>query len=171
LLHADSEVGSMFSIAKIFDLFSRKLLILGGALMLAMVALTCVDVVGRMMGYPVFGAYELMSFMAALVATAALPDTHLGKRHIGVEILTNRFSTRTQLKIELITDLIAVVLFSVVTWRMFVFGRGLRASGEVSMNLGAPEYLITYAVGYGFLLFTLAIVKTICGTIQKLRES
>jgi TRAP-type C4-dicarboxylate transport system permease small subunit len=156
--------------AKLFDWISGKLMSVGGILLLAMVALTCVDVIGRMFGYPVFGAYELMSFMAALVAAAALPDTHARRGHIGVEILTNKLSSRNQLKLELVLDVVAFFVFAIVTWRMFIYGRNLRASGEVSMNLKAPEYVITFAIGVGFLLFALAVIKTFVETIQKLKE-
>jgi TRAP-type C4-dicarboxylate transport system permease small subunit len=160
----------MFSILKVFDWLSGKMLLLGGILLVAMMALTCVDVVGRMFGYPVFGTYELISFMAALVVAVALPDTHTNKMHIGVELLTTRFSTRTQYIIELITNLVALILFAVVAWRMFLYGFKLRRSGEVSMNLGLPEYLVTLAVGVGFLIFTVAIVKSLVETLNKLRK-
>lgn len=154
---------------KIFDKISDKLMFLGSLLLLAMVALTGLDVFGRMLGYPVFGAYELMSFMAALVAAAALPDTHAQRRHIGVEIITEKLSQRTKLYLNLIIDIVSLVIFCIVTWRMFILAVNVRASGELSMNLNAPEYLIMAAVGVGFLLFAFAIVKTFFSTISKLR--
>jgi len=154
---------------KLFDKLSDKLMLFGSLLLLAMVALTCVDVFGRMFGHPVFGAYELMSFMAALVAAAALPDTHARKRHIGVEIITEKLSRRTRLILEVISDLVAFVIFCIVTWRMFILAMNVRESGELSMNLEAPEYLIMASVGVGFLLFAFAIIKTFLSTINKLR--
>ena len=154
---------------KIFDKLSDKLMFLGSLLLLAMVALTALDVFGRMLGYPVFGAYELMSFMAALAAAAALPDTHAQRRHIGVEIITEKLSQRTRLYLDLVIDVVSFVIFCIVTWRMFILAVNVRASGEMSMNLNAPEYLIMGAVGVGFLLFAFAIVKTFFSNISKLR--
>jgi TRAP-type C4-dicarboxylate transport system permease small subunit len=150
---------------------SGKLMFLGSLLLLCMVALTCIDVFGRLLGYPVFGAYELMSFMAALVAAAALPDTHANRRHIGVELLTSKFRATTQHIFECVTDLVAVVVFAIVTWRIFLLAKTVRESGELSMNLGAPEYLIMAMVGIGFFLFTCTIVKTFIESLKKLRES
>jgi len=144
-------------------------MLLGSFLLLAMVGLTCLDVFGRMFGHPVFGAYELMSFMAALVAAAALPDTHARKRHIGVEIITERLSRKTRLLVELGRDLVAFVIFAIVAWRMFILASNVRDSGEMSMNLGAPEYLVMAAVGCGFLFLAGAIIKTLIATINKLR--
>lgn len=154
---------------KLFDKLSDKLMFLGSLLLLAMVALTCLDVFGRMFGYPVFGAYELMSFMAALVAAAALSDTHSKRRHIGVEIITEKLTKKTRLYLDLVIDVVSFVIFCIVTWRMFILATNVQASGELSMNLMAPEYLIMGAVGVGFLLFAFAIVKTFFSTISKLR--
>jgi TRAP-type C4-dicarboxylate transport system permease small subunit len=154
-----------------FQWISEKLMLLGSFLLLAMVLLTCIDVFGRMFGHPVFGAYELMSFMAALVAAAALPDTHSKKRHIGVEIVTDKFTKKTRLIFELIADFVACSIFAIVTWRMFTLAKNVHDSGEKSMNLGAPEYLVMVAVGGGFFLFAFAIIKTFTETIQKLREN
>ncbi len=138
---------------------------------MSMMALTCLDVVGRLFGYPIFGTYELVTFMAALVTAAALPDTHAEKRHIGVEIVTNMLSSNVRRSIDLVTSAVALILFMVVTWRLFLLGTTLRRSGEVSMNLRLPEYMITYAVGLGFLIFVVIIIKRIVDTFNTIRES
>lgn len=146
------------------------MMLLGGILLFSMVALTCVDVVGRMMGYPVFGTYELVSFMAALVLAGALPDTQSEKRHIGVEIVTNKLSARVVKVLDLLTGLAAMILFAIVTWRMFLYGNALRKSGEVSMNLKLPEYMLPMMIGAGFLVFTLVIVKSLVELLGGKRE-
>ena len=146
-------------------------MMIGGFLLMSMMALTCLDVVGRLFGYPIFGTYELVTFMAALVTAAALPDTHAEKRHIGVEIVTNMLSSNVRRSIDLVTSAVALILFMVVTWRLFLLGTTLRRSGEVSMNLRLPEYMITYAVGLGFLIFVVIIIKRIVDTFNTIRES
>lgn len=146
-------------------------MMIGGFLLMSMMALTCFDVVGRLFGYPIFGTYELVTFMAALVTAAALPDTHAEKRHIGVEIVTNMLSSNVRRSIDLVTSAVALILFMVVTWRLFLLGTTLRRSGEVSMNLRLPEYMITYAVGLGFLIFVVIIIKRIVDTFNTIRES
>lgn len=151
-----------------FQWLSAKLMVVGALLLLLMVGLTCVDVIGRMFGHPVFGAYELMSFMAALVAAAALPDTHLEKRHIGVEIITNKLPGKIRLLLELLTNSFACVIFGIASWRIFALALKVKASGEVSMNLEAPEYLVMAAVGAGFFLFFIAIILSLITTFKKL---
>jgi hypothetical protein len=44
----------------------------------------------------------------------------------------------------------------------------IRESGQVSMNLEFPEYLIIYAVSFCFLIFALLIVKDIVSLSRRL---
>ena len=61
---------------EIFEWVLDKLKILGAVSLVGMVSLTCVDVVGRFFGHPVFGSVELVGFMATLSVALALPYTH-----------------------------------------------------------------------------------------------
>lgn len=142
--------------------------ILGAACLVGMMALTCVDVIGRQMGTPVFGSVELVGFMATLAAAFALPRTHELKGHIGVEILVRKFSRRVQASIEFFTQTAALLFFSVVTWRMAVYADTMRLSGEVSMNLGFPIHLVIYLCAFSFLVFTLTIIEDVATAFQKM---
>ncbi len=148
----------------------RSLLkILGAACLMGMMLLTCVDVIGRRMGTPVFGSVELVGFMATLTVAFALPYTHAMKGHIGVEILVRNFSERVQAAIECCTLTVAFLFFGVVTWRMAVYAGTMRRSGEVSMNLEFPIYLIIYFCAFCFLIFTLTILEDIVTAFQAMK--
>jgi len=143
----------------------------GGAFCLAgMTLLTCVDVVGRKLGHPIFGSVELVGFMATLAAALALPYTHHVQGHIGVEIVVKNFSERTQKTFDLFTNILGLVFFLLVTWRMFVYAGTIRASGEVSISLKFPEYLIILAVAVSFLVFVLTIFEEIVSMSRQLKE-
>jgi TRAP-type C4-dicarboxylate transport system permease small subunit len=147
----------------------RNLLkVLGAACLVGMTLLTCIDVIGRRMGSPVFGSVELVGFMATLTVAFALPYTHAMKGHIGVELLVRNFSKRVQAAIECCTLTVAFFFFGVVTWRMGVYAGAMRQSGEVSMNLGFPVHLIIYLCAFCFLVFTLTILEDIAASVQEL---
>ena len=137
--------------------------------LVGMTLLTCVDVVGRFFGYPIFGSVELVGFMATLAVAAALPYTHQMKGHIGVEILLRLFSKRTQTIIELCTNFLSIFLVALITWRMAVYARTMQRSGEVSMSLEFPEYLIIYLVSFCFLIFFFLVFQDICQNFAKLK--
>jgi TRAP-type C4-dicarboxylate transport system permease small subunit len=157
-------------ISRFLDWIFQKLVFISGFFLVAMVVLTCLDVVGRFFDHPFFGTYELVSLMAALVVVGTLPESHLKKGHFGVEIVANKFSPRIQNILELVTDSLSLALFCVVAWRMMLYGAKIQASGEVSMSLNLPEYIVIYMVGFGFVFFCLAILKNIVRILGKIQQ-
>lgn len=159
----------MSSVLKAIQTISDKMKPVGAACLVGMTALTCVDVVGRFFKHPVFGSVELVTFMGIFVVAFALPYTHENRGHIGVELLVRRFSKKTRALIDIFTELVSLIFFSLVTWRMFLYAFKMRQSGEVSMNLELPEYMIIFVVALCFMLFSLIIFKRIVETIAALR--
>ena len=148
-----------------------KMKIIGAACLVGMMLLTCVDVVGRAFGHPIFGSVEIVGFMATLAVVMAMPYTHQVQGHIGVEIVVRLFSEKTQTIIDICTGIVSLILFAVVTWRMTVYANTMKASGEVSMNLELPEHFVIYATAVCLLIFTLIIFQDLINNIIKLKES
>jgi len=140
---------------------SESMKAVGAACLIGMTFLTCADVVGRFFGHPIFGSVEIVGFMAAISVAMALPYTHQARGHIGVEIVVRLLPKRVQRIIDLSTSILALCLFSIVTWRMVLYARTIRTSGEVSMNLELPIYLFIGVVAFCFLVFTLFILRDI----------
>ena len=147
-----------------------KMKIIGAACLVGMMLLTCVDVVGRAFGHPIFGSVEIVGFLATLAVVMAMPYTHQVQGHIGVEIVVRLFSEKTQTIIDICTGIVSLILFAVVTWRMTVYANTMKASGEVSMNLELPEHLVIYATAVCLLIFTLIILQDLINNIRKLKS-
>ena len=160
----------MTSTWKIVEALRAALKVCGAACLMGMTLLTCLDVVGRKLGHPIFGAVELVGFMATLAAAMALPYTHQMKGHIGVELLVRNFSDRTQAVIEFFTNAFALLLFGLVTWRMIRYAGTIQASGQVSISLRFPEHLIIYLVAFCFLVFVLTILEEMVSAVISLRR-
>ena len=143
--------------------------VMGVWCLVGMMLLTFVDVIGRKFGHPIFGSVELVGFMATLAVAFALPYTHQAGAHIGVEVLVQLLSQRTQAVIELCTHTASLILFAIVTWQMALYADTIHKSGTVSMSLQLPEYIIIYVVAVCFLLFSLTIIKDIVANVKKLR--
>ena len=154
---------------KIIGWLLDKMKIIGAGCLVGMTLLTCVDVVGRAFGHPVFGSVELVGFMATLTVVMALPYTHQVQGHIGVELVVRLLSEKTQTYIDICTGLLSLTLFGVVTWRMVVYAFTMQDSGEVSMNLELPEHLIIYVTAFCLLVFALNILEDTLKNIRKLK--
>lgn len=144
--------------------------IIGAGCLVGMTLLTCVDVVGRFFRHPILGSVEIVGYMATMAVAMALPYAHKIDVHVGVEILVRLVSARTQAIIDICTRFLSLGLFVLVTWRMTVYAHTMQKSGEVSMNLEFPEYVIIYVVAFCLLIFTLVIIQDIAQQFKKLKE-
>ncbi|MFW5488422.1 MAG: TRAP transporter small permease [Desulfovibrio sp.] len=141
----------------LLDRTERFLRNIAAACLAAMALLTCCDVVGRGMGHPIFGSEEIVAFMAALCMAFALPFAHSQRSHIGVEILYRRLGEKTRKITDIVTSLLALGLFCLVTWQMAGYAMDKYHSGVLSMNLELPEYTIVAATAAGFAVFCLRL--------------
>ena len=155
---------------KIIQWMLDKMKIIGAACLVGMTFMTCVDVVGRALGHPIFGSVEIVGFMATLAVVMAMPYTHQVQGHIGVEILVQVLSEKTQTIIDICTGILSLILFAVISWRMAVYARTMQESGEVSMNLELPEHAIIYVTAFCLVVFTLIILKDVIDNIGKLKK-
>jgi TRAP-type C4-dicarboxylate transport system permease small subunit len=155
---------------RILDRITGVMKVIGAVCLMGMTFLTCADIAGRFFRHPIFGSVEIVGFMATLAVAMALPYAHHLKAHVGVEILVRHFSRKTQAAVDLCTAVLSLALFTLLTWRMGVYAWTMQESGEVSMNLELPEYLIIYATAFCLLVFTVTILRDILLNIAQLRE-
>jgi TRAP-type C4-dicarboxylate transport system permease small subunit len=143
----------------------------GAAALAMMMLITCVDVIFRFFGRPIFGAVELVSFMATVVLACAMPLTDLEKGHVGVDLLVRMFSSRTQAGVDAATGCLSTTLFGLVAWQMFVYGQSMRLSGEVSMSLEFPSYILVYLVAVAFAVLSLVLLGEVVDNLRKAMRS
>lgn len=139
-----------------------------GAIAIAvMMFLTCADVIMRAAGRPIFGAVEIVGFLATTALACSLPYTHVARGHVGVDLLVRRLPPRVQAVVDSITGLLALVLFAIVSWRCFLYAKTLKNSGEVSMTLEFPAYYFVYLIGLAFAVLTLTILVDLVKNVEK----
>jgi TRAP-type C4-dicarboxylate transport system permease small subunit len=147
-----------------------KMRVVGAACLVGMTFLTCADVIGRFFRHPIFGSVEIVGFMATTAVAMALPYTDKIRGHVGVELVVRLLSDRKQTIIDICTRVLSLALFCIITWRMIVYAYDMQKSGEVSMNLEFPEYLVIYITSFCLLIFTFVILRDIIINIKKLKE-
>jgi len=119
-----------------------------GVSLLAMVAVTCVDVVMRKLGHPLPGAYDMVKIAAGVTIACALPYTTAVKGHVAVEYFYHRLGRRGRVVADTLIRLPIMALFSLFTWHLLAYGTKLRASGEVSMTLQWPVFWVPYVMAF-----------------------
>jgi TRAP-type C4-dicarboxylate transport system permease small subunit len=152
------------------DRLLNVLKVLGAICLVAMMALTCADVIGRYFNHPIFGSVEIVGFLSTLCIALALPYTHRVRGHIGVEILVHKLSDRMRWILDLFTGCMTLGLIGLIAWRMMIYANTMRNSGEVSMNLEFPEHVIIYVVAFCFLVFGLIVLQDMIHNFRFMKQ-
>jgi TRAP-type C4-dicarboxylate transport system permease small subunit len=137
----------------------NKLLVwVGGVFLAAMVLLTCSNILLRIVWVPVKGTYELMGFFGAIVAAFALGYTQVYKGHIAVDILVDRFSSKTRKITGIINCAACAGFFIIAAWQLAIKATTLWKTGEVTETLRIIFYPFTYAVAVGCAVLALVLL-------------
>ena len=137
------------------DRLSGTLKLLSAACLGAMMLTTCADVLGRAIDMPILGAVEITALFATMALSFSLPYAHRQKAHIGVEILTMRLRERSQVAVRVFTGSLSLGLFGVIAWQSFRYATQMRASGELSLTLQLPYYIVIYFISASFCILAL----------------
>jgi TRAP-type C4-dicarboxylate transport system permease small subunit len=152
---------------KITEFLVRLLRIIGGVCLVGMMGLTCLDVLLRKMGHPIFGSLDLVGFMAVIVLAGSMPYTHQQKGHVGVSLLVQKLSPRGQAVVDSITSAVSMVLFAIVSWQMWLYAKELYIKGDTSMAIQWPKYPFIYLVAFCFAVLSLTILVDFLGLVRK----
>ena len=147
-----------------FERFNRKVSsgaeYVGFGAIFLMVVLTCVDVVGaKLFRTPVFGALDIM-MLAQLIAVAFAGALALIQgRHVQVEFIMILLPRRIQALVDALINVICLVFFGIVVWRLFVYGHYIQIGREVTMTAHIPLFPFAYASAVAIIPFCLVFLQ------------
>jgi len=150
---------------KINGLLNGFLTFIGGIFLVAMIVLTCGNILFRIVWVPVPGTYELMGLFGAIVTAFALGQTQARKGHVAVDVLINTFSAKTKKALKVTGDLICMAFFMIVTWQLAVKGINLWRTGELTETLKIIYYPFIYAVAFGCAVLALVCFGDLLGAL------
>jgi len=145
--------------------------IAGCLCLLGMALLTVADITGRLNRSPIFGSEEIVTFLAVLALGLSLPYAHAHRSHIGVEVFVQLMSTPVRRGLKLFRETLSILFFAMVTVMMGAYARDKQLSGEVSMNLGLPEYCFVYVLAACFAVATLTMLVDLLMYLRQWRQS
>ena len=112
---------------------------------LLIMVITCVDVVGaKLFRIPVFGSIDIVMLAQLLAISFAASITLIVGRHIQVEFFVLLLPKRLQVVIDCIVHLFGFALFSLIVWRLFVFGYSFQTGGEETATAQIPLFPFVY---------------------------
>jgi TRAP-type C4-dicarboxylate transport system permease small subunit len=133
------------------ELLVQKLLMAVAAFfLLAMMLMTCADIVCRRVWKPLPGVFELMGLFGSLVVACALGYTQKRKDHLAVDIVTNLYPGIIQKILETVNRLACMLFAALACWQVAKVAENLMRTGEVTETLRMIYYPFTYGVAIGF---------------------
>ena len=148
--------------------FSKWLNWVAGVGLVGMLGLIIADIIGnKFFKNPIPGAIEIVAFLGVVVTAFAIAYTQILRGHIRVEFIVMRLPVRVQAIIASFVLLLGIVLFAMLAWRSYEFGRVLQATGEVSMTQGIPFYPFVHALGFCCIPVCLVLLVELLKSVVK----
>jgi TRAP-type C4-dicarboxylate transport system permease small subunit len=143
---------------RINETLSDIFLWIGCLALVLMTGIACVNMVLRIVGSPIAGAYDLVCYLGALVAGLPLAYTQLKKGHIAVDIVSLHFPVSLRKTVVGIGYVTGLIFFGAAGWKIASLGTILRRAGEVSETLLLPFWPFVYAVAASCALMVLCLL-------------
>ena len=146
----------------IFERIARSMAVLGGVVLTALIALTCISILGRglnslahsalMTGLSqdfsalllssgvgtINGDFELVEAGVAFAIFAFLPICQIYSSHATVDIFTSKLSGGKNRALKAFWEVILSLVIVLITWRLFVGMQGKMDHGETTFLLQFP---------------------------------
>lgn len=108
----------MKTLQHLVERLALVVLLIGGLGMLMSMFLGVADIVGtQILSIPVPGPRELTESTMVLIVFGALAYAQIRRAHIRVELIYLRMSPRVRAGMDVITDLSAIIFFSLLLWQ------------------------------------------------------
>lgn len=118
------------------------------AILLALAAVTCIDVVGRyIFDAPLKGAFEITELMVAALVFLALPLTTERVEHVEVDLLNAFLGLPVRRVLSAFAGLFSAALLSTFAWRLFSHAWKAAEDGSVTNALAIPLAPFGYLAG------------------------
>ena len=118
---------------------ARLFAILGLAGVLALSFAIVIDVLARwLLNAPIAGVRDLSSLFVAIAIAASFPACIAECQHITIRFLGRLTGPKYEALFDTFGHLIALAVFFMIAWQLWLYADGLAAEGEVTMILGWP---------------------------------
>jgi TRAP-type C4-dicarboxylate transport system permease small subunit len=134
---------------------SRKLDIVAGVALVAMMTLVFGNVLSRAVWQPIMGTYEVTAFLAAMTISFALANCAVNKGHIALTLFVDRLPRRVQAFFDLLVSVLGALLYLILAWEVAKYAHHMKGTGEVSLTMEIPFYPFIYGVSFGLLMLAL----------------
>jgi TRAP-type C4-dicarboxylate transport system permease small subunit len=155
---------------RITRVLNHVLLCIAGLFLVAMVVLTCADIICRSVWVPILGSVELVALFGSVVTAFALGYTQMRKGHTWVDVLIIMFPERVKRVLSAVNSLVCLFFFAMVGWRITVWSTTLLNTGELTETLRMIYYPFSYAVAFGCAVLGLVFLTDLVRSLMPRKQ-
>ena len=141
---------------------------IGVCIIVAMMVLTCADVVLRYFGYPIRGAYDITLVLGSTLFSLPIAYSYIKGYQVAVNSVFRPASRRVRIVIDSVVCLLGMGITAMIAWRAVYLGHDLYVRGRLTDTIPIPIWPFIYVMVLGFFLYCLALLaehlKVIKGT-------
>lgn len=154
---------------RLIDRVVRLLASLAGVTLLAMLALTVVNIAMRALATAFYGTFELVGLLAAVVVGLSLGVAQRERAHVSIDLVMSRVPVRLQLVVGAVVTLASAALFVVVAHQLWLYGLNLRDSGTLSETMRLEFWPVPLVVAVGAAGLVLALLADLSQIVRQFR--
>lgn len=139
--------------------FNGILHYVAGVALLGFLFLTVADIIGRSaFNRPVAGTVEITSLALVVVVYVALAHSEDMGDHITIDLVYERVGKRAKLFLDIVSDLLTIVIVSLISFQLYHFGLRNIASGAETPVRDWPLWPFVFVASLGAALYALSTV-------------
>ena len=139
---------------KICFLFRR----IAGIILIFLVLTLVGDTVGRFIGYPILGSFELVQYGFALIVCFSIAYTDVEGGHIVIDLFFDRFPKTVKVIFTKISEILCIIISILIIWRLISDGLNSMSLSERSSTLQVPIFFFILAIAFGFIILALVLI-------------
>ncbi|MBN1697275.1 MAG: TRAP transporter small permease [Spirochaetales bacterium] len=112
----------------------------------AMIGITCCDVILRIFGSGLIGAFDLVRITFVVTIACGLPYVTSVKGHVAIEFFFHKLPEKGRVIVDTGIRILSVLLFGLLAWQSVQYGLSLFRSGEVTPTLQVPIFWLGFLI-------------------------
>lgn len=139
--------------------FSRVLDQAAGFVLVVTMVLVVVNILLRtIFKAPVFGAYEYVGLLTAVVIGLSMAYCGVKNAHVDISLVVDWLPARLRAVLGALINFVSMCFLGVSAWYTGAYARSMMESGLVSSTTQAPVYPFVYLIALGMLFYCLVLL-------------
>jgi TRAP-type C4-dicarboxylate transport system permease small subunit len=141
---------------------------ISGLGIVAMMLVTCADVIMRIANHPLTGAFDIVKICGAITIATSLPYTTALKGHVAIEYFFHKLSKGARIIVDSIVRLLTTTLFCFLTWQCIKYGQSIKAVGQTSNTLEIPLFWVPWVLAFSTAVVAMVILHNLLNPTKEM---